>query len=149
MTERERDSPLRDGGSPPSPATVSKVIDLDRDWRTKRLDLEPLAAEHAPELGPLLDDIALHEFTGGKPLSAAALAARYARLARRRSSDGSQLWGNWVMRVRSTGVAAGTVQATRPAGGPQAWWHARPRAGAMRRKPRPASWAACTNQDGL
>ena len=97
--------------------TVGRVIDLDQGWCTERLDLEPLVAEHAAELGPLLDDVALHKFTGGKPLSTAVLAARYARLAHRRSPDGSQLWGNWVMRVRATGVAAGTVQATVPAAG--------------------------------
>ena len=75
---------------------------------------------HAAELAPLLDDAALHEFTGGAPLSAAALAARYARLAARRSPGGDQLWGNWVIRVRATGAAAGTVQATLPAAGPAA-----------------------------
>ncbi len=73
---------------------------------------------HAAELAPLLDDASLHEFTGGAPLSAAALAARYARLAAHRSPDGGQLWGNWVVRVRATGAAAGIVQATLPAGGP-------------------------------
>jgi hypothetical protein len=77
----------------------------------------------------LLDDVALHKFTGGKPLSAAALAARYARLAHRRSPDGSQLWGNWVMRVRATGMAAGTVQATVPAAGPGGLGGGRPGTG--------------------
>ena len=91
------------------------MIDLDRGWRTERLDLEPLATDHAAELAPVLDDAALHEFTGGAPLSAADLAARYARLAVRRSPDGHQLWGNWVIRVRSTGEAVGTVQVTLPA----------------------------------
>ena len=75
---------------------------------------------HAAELAPLLDDRSLHEYTGGVPLPAAALAARYARLAARRSPGGDQLWGNWVLRVRATGEAAGTVQATLPAGGPAA-----------------------------
>jgi len=74
---------------------------------------------HAAELAPLLDDTSLHEFTGGVPLPGAALAARFARLAVRRSPGGDQLWGNWVIRVRATGAAAGTVQATLPAGGPQ------------------------------
>ena len=95
------------------------VIDLDRGWPVERLDLEPLAVAHAAELAPLLDDASLHEFTGGAPLSAAALAARFARLAVRRSPDGDQLWGNWVMRMRATGSVAGMVQATLPAGGPQ------------------------------
>jgi len=96
------------------------VIDLDRSWRVERLDLEPLAAAHAAELAPLLDDASLYEFTGGAPLSAAALGARFARLAERRSPDGDQLWGNWVLRMRATGAVAGMVQATLPAGGPEA-----------------------------
>jgi RimJ/RimL family protein N-acetyltransferase len=94
------------------------VIDLDYGWPTERLDLEPLTVAHAAELAPLLDDIALHDFTGGAPLSAAALAARYARLSERRSPGGDQLWGNWAVRLRGTGTAVGTVQATLPAGGP-------------------------------
>ena len=65
-----------------------RVIDLDQRWRTERLELEPLTVEHAAELAPVLDDAALHEFTGGAPLAPAALAARYARLAERRSPDG-------------------------------------------------------------
>ena len=97
-----------------------RVIDLHRGWPVERLDLEPLAVAHAAELAPLLDDTSLHEFTGGAPLPAAELAARFARLAVRRSPDGGQLWGNWVMRIRATGAVAGMMQATLPAGGPQA-----------------------------
>ena len=96
------------------------MIDLDQGWRTERLDLEPITADHAAELAPVLDDAALHEFIGGAPLPAEALAQRYARLAARRSPDGHQLWGNWVLRVRDTGNAVGTVQVTMPAGGPAA-----------------------------
>jgi RimJ/RimL family protein N-acetyltransferase len=96
------------------------VIDLDQGWPTERLELEPLGVVHAAELAPLLDDASLHEFTGGAPLSAPALRARYARLAVRRSPEGDQMWGNWVMRVRATGAAAGIVQATLPADGPAA-----------------------------
>ena len=96
------------------------MIDLDRGWPTDRLDLEPLVVAHAAELAPLLDDPSLHEFTGGAPLPAADLAARYARLAARRSPDGDQMWGNWVMRIRATGAAAGVMQATLPAAGPGA-----------------------------
>jgi hypothetical protein len=56
-------------------------MDLDQGWRTERLDLEPLLAGHAAELAPVLDDPALHEFTGGVPLDLAALTTRYTRLA--------------------------------------------------------------------
>ena len=108
------------------------MIDLDSGWHTERLDLEPLTVAHAAELAPLLDDLRLHEFTGGAPASAAALADRYRRLEKRRSPGGDQGWGNWVMRVRATGRAAGTVQATLPTGGPAevAWvvaWEAQGR----------------------
>ena len=96
------------------------MIDLDRGWRTERLGLEPLTVAHATELAPLLDDPRLHEFTGGAPVSAAALADRYRRLEKRSSPGGDQGWGNWVMRVRATGRAVGTVQATLPADGPAA-----------------------------
>ena len=96
------------------------MIDLDHGWRTERLDLEPLGAAHAAELAPLLDDPRLHEFTGGAPVSADALADRYRRLEKRRSPEGDRGWGNWVMRVRVTGRAVGTVQATLPAAGPAA-----------------------------
>jgi RimJ/RimL family protein N-acetyltransferase len=75
---------------------------------------------HAAELAPLLDDVSLHEFIGGEPLTAADLAARYRRLAVRRSPTGDQVWGNWVLRIRATGAVAGTVQVTLPAGGPAA-----------------------------
>ena len=94
------------------------MLDLDQGWRTERLSLEPLSVAHAAEMGPLLDDACLHEFTGGVPLSTAALGARYAKLARRRSPHGDELWGNWVMRLRGTGTAVGTVQVTLPVAGP-------------------------------
>jgi RimJ/RimL family protein N-acetyltransferase len=96
------------------------VIDLNAGWRTERLDFEPLVPAHAAELAPALDDASLHRFIGGAPMSARALAQRYARLAARRSPDGDQLWGNWVLRVRQTGAAIGTVQATLPSRGPAA-----------------------------
>ena len=130
------------------------MIDLDRGWRTERLDLEPLTVEHAAELAPVLDDAALHEFTGGAPLSPAALTARYARLAERRSPDGHQLWGNWVMRVRRTGMAAGTMQVTLPAGGPApgpaevAWVVGLPAQGRGYAKEAASSLVALVREDG-
>ena len=114
---------------------VGVMFDVKRGWQTERLEVEPLSVAHAAELGPLLADPALHTFTGGAPLTGAALAARYARLAARRSPAGDQLWGNWVLRLRSTRAAVGTLQATLPAGGPAAgpaeiaWVIARPAQG--------------------
>ena len=99
---------------------VARVIDLSQGWRTGRLGLEPLTVAHAAVLAPLLDDPRLHEFTGGEPVSTAALADRYRLLEKRRSPGGDQGWGNWVVRVRASGRAVGTVQATLPAGGPAA-----------------------------
>jgi len=96
------------------------VIDLNAGWQTERLDLEPLEPADAAELGPALNEASLHRFIGGAPLGARELAKRYERLAARRSPDGDQLWGNWVLRVRQTGAAVGTVQATLPADGPAA-----------------------------
>ena len=72
--------------------------------RSERLTLEPVAAAHADELAPLLDDPDLHAFTGGAPLSRDALRERYARLA------GAEDRLNWV--VRAGADAVGYVQAT-------------------------------------
>jgi hypothetical protein len=49
----------------------------------------PLA--HAVELAAVLDDPALHEFIGGSPLPAAALAERCARLESSHSPDRTQM----------------------------------------------------------
>jgi RimJ/RimL family protein N-acetyltransferase len=116
-------------------AILRPVIDPDVGWRTERLDLEPLTVAHSSQLAAAFDDPALHEFIGGRPLTAAAMARRNARLETRRSADGSQVWANWVLRIRHTGEAIGTVQATLPTAGPAAgaaelaWVVARPAQG--------------------
>jgi RimJ/RimL family protein N-acetyltransferase len=79
---------------------------------SERLVLEPLRPEHATELAPVLDDTSLHQFIGGRPDSEAELRARYERLAVGPSPDGQERWLNWIVRVRSTGEAVGTMQAT-------------------------------------
>jgi RimJ/RimL family protein N-acetyltransferase len=96
------------------------VVDPDEGWRTARLTVEPLTSAHAAEMQMVLADPALHTFTGGTPRSAAELAARYARLAARRSGDGAEVWGNWVLRVAATRQAVGELQTTLPAAGPEA-----------------------------
>lgn len=78
---------------------------------TDRLDLLPLAVEHAEEMAEVLSDPALHTFIGGAPLSPGALRARYERLVAG-SPDPSVSWCNWVLRARPTRQLIGTVQAT-------------------------------------
>lgn len=60
----------------------------------------------------VLGDPALHAFTGGEPLDAAALRERFERLAIGRLADGGEAWHNWIVRLLATGEAVGTVQAT-------------------------------------
>jgi RimJ/RimL family protein N-acetyltransferase len=88
------------------------------DWpaaeriETPRLRLEPLTVGHADEMAQILDDVSLHEYTGGRPETLEQLRARYARQAAGRSPDGAQGWLNWILRRRDTNAIAGTVQAT-------------------------------------
>jgi RimJ/RimL family protein N-acetyltransferase len=88
------------------PWPTADVID------TERLTLEPLRAEHAAEMAPLLDDNDLHTYTGGHPATLDELRARYQRQSAGHSPTGHQGWLNWVVRHRDSGVAVGTVQAT-------------------------------------
>ena len=77
-----------------------------------RLRLEALRVEHADEMAPLLDDLELHTFIGGKPASCAELRERYRRQVAGRSPDGCERWLNWVVRRASDRHAVGTLQAT-------------------------------------
>lgn len=79
---------------------------------TPRLRLDPLVASDAEVLHPVLDDPALHEFTGGDPLEIHQLRVRFAAWESRRSPDGKELWLNWTLRLRDSGEAIGYVQAT-------------------------------------
>ncbi|WP_055552266.1 GNAT family N-acetyltransferase [Streptomyces sp. NBRC 110028] len=78
---------------------------------TARLELRPLIPGHAPEMADALSDPALHTFTGGAPLSPAALRARYERLAAG-SPDPEVAWCNWVLHAAAERCLVGTVQAT-------------------------------------
>jgi RimJ/RimL family protein N-acetyltransferase len=79
-----------------------------------------MTATHAIEMHAVLADPAMHTFIGGAPRSAAELEVRYARLAAGGSADGTEVWGNWVLRVTATGAAMGELQATLPGGGVRA-----------------------------
>jgi RimJ/RimL family protein N-acetyltransferase len=80
--------------------------------RTPRLRLEPLAVRDTDLLFPVLDDPALHVFTGGEPRTRAELEAWITAVEPGRSPDGAQSWCNWLVVVIETGSVAGTVQAT-------------------------------------
>lgn len=79
---------------------------------SRRLLLEPLRVDHAPELAPVLDDPSLHRFTGGAPATLEELRQRFERQTLGRSPNGGAAWLNWVVRERSTARVVGTVQAT-------------------------------------
>ena len=87
-----------------------------QDWRstieTRRLRLVPLTRDDASDLFPVLNDSSLHRFIGGEPLPEDALSERYARLETGAPADRSEVWANWVVRLRSTGTAIGYVQAS-------------------------------------
>jgi len=79
--------------------------------RTERLDLLPITAEHAPEMFEVLNDPALHTYTGGSPPpDPDALTRLYRIWERRMAPDGSELWLNWVVRLRETGDLIGYLQ---------------------------------------
>jgi [ribosomal protein S5]-alanine N-acetyltransferase len=90
----------------PAPGLIARVVE------TPRLVLEPQTAAHADEMYAVLADPAIYEFENEAPASAEALRERYRKLEQRRSPDGTQLWLNWVVRLRGEGQAIGYVQAT-------------------------------------
>jgi RimJ/RimL family protein N-acetyltransferase len=78
---------------------------------TPRLELTPLREADSTELAVVLGDERLHEFIGGRPLGRDELRDRFRALAAG-SGRADELWLNWIIRLRPTGEAAGTVQAT-------------------------------------
>ncbi len=79
--------------------------------KTERLLLEPLRADHAADMFPVLDDPGLHEFTGGAPKTLAELEDDYAWLSDNSNHPDGEAWLNWVCRLPPA-TAIGTVQAT-------------------------------------
>ena len=85
---------------------------VTRPIETERLVLEPLEPGHSAEMAAVLADPALYRYTGGCAPSADELRRRYTLQAVGSAPDGTALWLNWIVRERSTGAAAGFVQAT-------------------------------------
>jgi RimJ/RimL family protein N-acetyltransferase len=89
---------------------------------TERLALYSLRPDDADEMVDVLQDEHLHDFTGGHPLTLDELRLRYRRLAVGHSADGEQTWFNWIVRLRASNTAVGTVQATVIGGHAQIAW---------------------------
>jgi ribosomal-protein-alanine N-acetyltransferase len=73
--------------------------------------LEPQLAVHAHEMFAVLSDPAIYEFENEPPANEETLRKRYEHLESRSSSDGTERWLNWVIRLPG-GRLAGYVQAT-------------------------------------
>ena len=79
---------------------------------TLRLDLEPVRPDHAKEAWPQLNDERMWRyFEEQRPASEDALRRLYERWAIG-SQSGDEIWLNWLCRERSSGMLAGSVQAT-------------------------------------
>jgi RimJ/RimL family protein N-acetyltransferase len=68
----------------------------------------------------VLGDPALYRYTGGVPPTLPELHQRYAHQGAGRSTDGTEAWHNWVVRVAGSFDAVGFVQATVTDGGRRA-----------------------------
>jgi ribosomal-protein-alanine N-acetyltransferase len=82
-----------------------------RTIKTDRLSLEPQTASHANEMFVVLSDPAIYAHENQPPQSLEWLRARFTKLETRLSTDGSEQWLNWVIRL-PTSVLIGYVQAT-------------------------------------
>ena len=79
--------------------------------RTERIVLEPQVAGHAEEMFHVLSDPAIYEHENEPPASLDWLRNRFSKLEARRSTDGTEQWLNWVIRL-SPSQLIGYVQAT-------------------------------------
>jgi RimJ/RimL family protein N-acetyltransferase len=78
--------------------------------------LEPQTAAHAPEMFVVLSDPAIYTYENQPPPCLEWLRARFKKLETRLSTDGSEQWLNWVLRLPTLELI-GFVQATiRPDG---------------------------------
>jgi RimJ/RimL family protein N-acetyltransferase len=78
---------------------------------TDRLVLTPLTVADADAMVDVMGDERMHTFTGGTPLSLEQLRSRYRQLIIGMSSDGTELWFNWIVRL-DAGQPIGVMQAT-------------------------------------
>lgn len=81
--------------------------------QSSRLNLTPMVQADAPDLFALLKEPALHEFsTTPPPASSHEVQERIRLWESRRSPTGDELWLNWTVRLKRSGLAVGYIQAT-------------------------------------
>ena len=81
--------------------------------QSSRLNLTPMVQRDAPDLFALLRDPALHEFsTDPPPAHSDEVQERIRVWESRRSPTQDDLWLNWTLRLRQSGLAVGYIQAT-------------------------------------
>ena len=84
-----------------------------RRFATRRLYIEVLGPGHAAPLFAALADPRLYAYVDERPpKSEAALAQRYAQLARGAPEGRGETWLNWAIRLRRRRAYIGTLQAT-------------------------------------
>ena len=88
------------------------------DLLSDRLRMEPLRAEHAPQVFPALQDPAIYTYLPDDPPEAEALQRRYDFWERGRSPDGQERWLNWIAFLAGSATPIGTFQATLPPDAP-------------------------------
>lgn len=80
---------------------------------TQRLWFDPVTAAHADEVFPVVSDPRIYTYLPEQPPSSVdALRKRYEFLSRRKSPDGTEIWLNWILRLRETNDPIGFYQAT-------------------------------------
>jgi RimJ/RimL family protein N-acetyltransferase len=85
----------------------------DQTIHTPRLTIEPIVAAHASQLYALLQPTELYTYIPQEPpISVEQLEKRYRVLERRVSGNGEEIWLNYAVRFRESGLYAGTLQAT-------------------------------------
>ncbi|MBK9294800.1 MAG: GNAT family N-acetyltransferase [Oligoflexia bacterium] len=89
--------------------TVPK--DEDLFLTTKRLVLEPVLESHAEEMFKLLSSPKLYDFIPQDPPELEKLKESYKKWETRSSPDGSELWLNWIARLKTNGKLIGHFQA--------------------------------------
>lgn len=90
-----------------------RFVEPEALLETPRLVLEPLQIAHAQVLYEPLQAASIYNYIPETPpASVEVLAARYQRLAGRRSPDEQETWLNWAMREQREEVYVGILQAT-------------------------------------